>query len=166
MSLGLYALIPAFLPLTKAPLVVTFCNSPQLSHRVGLNFFNVIESVTFHCFLQLREQEEVKRSKVRGVGRVWEQQNVVFHQKFIFGDSPVSRGIVMVQNPIAGVPLLRAMSAHNVAEALQDCFVEFLIYRLSSRDALMMNQPVSVKEHNQHGLDIRLHLSHFLRSRR
>jgi len=50
----------------KAPLVVTFCNGPQLSCRVGLNLFNVIESATFHCFLQLREEEEVARSTVRG----------------------------------------------------------------------------------------------------
>jgi len=138
-SLCLYALIPAFLPLTKAPLVVAFCNGPQLPCRVGFNLFNVIESATFHCFFQLGEQEEVTRSKVRGVGRVWKRRNVVFCQKFICGDSPVGRGIVMVQDPIAGVPLLRAMSTHSIAEALQDCFVEFLIYRLSSRDVLMMN---------------------------
>jgi len=138
----------------KAPLVVTFCNSPQLSHRVGLNLFNVIELATFHCFLQLREQEEVARSKVRGVVRVWEQQNVVFCQKFICGDSPVGRGIVMVQDPIAGAPLLRVMSAHSIVETLQDCFVGFLIYCLSSREVLMMNQPVNVKERNQHDLDI------------
>ena len=137
----------------KAPLVVTFCNSPQLSRRVGLNLFIVIKSATFHCFLQLRGQEEVARSKVRGVGRVWERWNVVFRQKFICGDSPVGRGIVMVQDPIARAPLLRVMSAHSVAEALQDCSVEFLIYRLS-RNILMMNQPSSVEEHNQHGLDI------------
>ena len=112
------------------------------------------------------QKQEVTRSKVRGVGRMCEQQNVVFHQKFICGDSPVGRGIVTVQDPIAGAPLLRAMSAHSGAEALQDCFVEFLIYRLSSRDILMMNQPVNVKERNQHGLDIGLHLPHFLRSRK
>ena len=62
---------------------------------------------------------------------------MLFHQKFVCGDSPVSRGIVMVQYPVAGTPLLRAMSAHSVAEALQDCFVEFLIYRLASRDLLL-----------------------------
>ena len=67
----------------------------------------------------------------------------------------------MMQDPIAGAPLLRAMSAQSVAEALQDCFVKFLIYRLSSRDVLMMNQPVNVKERNQHGLDVGLHLPLF-----
>ena len=45
------------------------------------------------------------------------------------------------------------MSAHRVAEALQDCFVEFLIYRLSCSEELMMNQPVNVEERNQNGLD-------------
>ena len=55
---------------------------------------------------------------------------------------------------------------HSVAEALQDCFLEFLIYHLSCRDELMMNQPVNVEERNQHGLDIGLHLLRFLRSRR
>jgi len=149
----------------KAPLVVIFCNSPQLSHHVGLNLLSVIKSATFNCFLQLREQEEVARSKVREVGRVWERRNVVFHQKFICGDSPVGKGIVMVQDPIARAPLLRAMSAHSVAEALQDCSVEFLIYHLSSRNVLMMNQPVIVKECNRHGLDIGLHLPRFLRLR-
>jgi len=158
--------MPAFLPLTKALLDVTFCNSPHLSRRVGLHLSNVIESATFHCFLQLREQEEVAGSKVRGVGRVWEGRNIVFRQKFICGDSPVSRGIVMVHDPIAGTPLLRAMTAHSVAEALQDCFVEFLIYRLASKDVLMMNEPINVEERNQHGLDIGLHLLRFLRSRR
>ena len=37
---------------------------------------------------------------------------------------------------ICGTPLLRAMSAHSVAEALQDCFVEFLVYCLASRYVL------------------------------
>ena len=92
----------------------------------------------------LWEQEEVTRSKFGGVGRLWERRNVVFHLKFICGDSPVGRGVVMVQDPFAGAPLLRVMSAHSVAEALQDCLLEFLIYRLSCRDKLMMNQPVSV----------------------
>ena len=72
----------------------------------------------------------------------------------------------MVQDPIAGTPLLRAMSAHSVVEALRDCFVEVLIYCLSSRGVLLTNQPVSVKECNQHGLDIGLHLPRFLRWRR
>jgi len=40
----------------------------------------------------------------------------------------MTSGVVMVQDPVAGAPLLRAMSAHSVTEALQDCFVEFLIY--------------------------------------
>jgi len=137
-----------------------------LSRRIGLNIFNVIELATFHYFLQLWEQEEVTRSKVRGVGRLWEQRSVVFCQKFICGDSPMGRGVVMVQDPVAGGPLLTAMSAHSVAEALQDCFVEFLIYRLSCRDEHMMNQPVSVEERNQHVLDIGLHLPRFLQLRR
>jgi hypothetical protein len=119
-----------------------------------LNLFNVIESATFRCFIQLRREDEVARSKVRGVGREWKRQKVVFRQKFICGDSPVGRGIIMVQDPIAGAPPLRAMSAHSIAEALQDCFVEFLIYYLSSRDVLMMNQPVNVEERTQHGLDL------------
>jgi hypothetical protein len=151
----LYALIPAFLSLTKTPLVVTYSNSPQLSRRIGFNLFNIIESATFHCFVQLLEE-------VRGVARVWEQWKFVFRQKFNCGDSPVGRGIVMVQDPIAGAPLLRAMSAHSVAEALQDCFVESHIYRLSSRDVLMMDQSVNVDESNQH----ELHLPCCLRSRR
>ena len=81
----------------------------------------------------------------------------------LFGDSPVGRGVVMVQDPVAGAPLLRAMSAHSVMEVLQDCFVE---NHLSCRDKLMMNQPINVEERNQHGLDIGLHLPHFLQSRR
>ena len=146
----------------KAPLVVTFCNSPQLSRRAGLNLFNVMKSATVHCFLHLREQEEVARNKVRGVGRLWGRRNVVFRQKFICCDSPVGGDIAMVQDSVAGAPLLRAMSAHSVAEALQDCSVELLIYRLSSRNVLTMNQPVNVEERNQHALDIGLHLPRFL----
>jgi len=143
-----------------------FFNSPHLCRRVGFHLFNVIESANFHCFLHLREQEEVAWCKVRGAGRVWEGRNVVFSQKFICGDSPVSRSIVMMQDRIARTPLVRAMSAHSIAEALQDCFVEFLIYRLASGDILMMNKPFNVEECNQHGLDIGLHLPCFLRSRR
>ena len=90
----------------------------------------------------------------------------LFRQKFICGDSPVGRGVVLVQDPVAGAPLLRAMSAHRVVEALQDCFVEFLIYRLSCRNELMMNQPINVEERNQHVLDMGLHLPRFLRSSR
>ena len=104
-------------------------------------------------------------SKVRVVGRLWEQWNV-FRQKLICCDSPVGRGVVVVQDPVARAPLLRAMSAHNIAEALQDCFVKFLIYHLSRRDELMKNQPINVEECNQHGLYIGLHLPRFLRSRR
>jgi len=90
----------------------------------------------------------------------------VFCQKFICGDSPVGRAVVVMQDPVARAPLLRAMSAHSVAEALQDCFVEILIYHLSCRDELMMNQPINVEERIQHVLDIGLHLPRFLRSRR
>ena len=90
----------------------------------------------------------------------------MFRQKFICGDSPVGRGVGVVQDPVAGAQLLRVMSAHSVAEALQDCFVELLIYRLTCRDELMMNRPVNIEERNQHGLDIGLHLLRFLRSRR
>ena len=89
----------------------------------------------------------------------------MFRQKFFCGDSPMGRGVIVVQDPVAGAPLVRAMSAHSVAETFQDCFVEFLIYRLSCRDELMMNQPVIVEEHNQHDLDIGLHLPCFLWSR-
>jgi len=39
----------------------------------------------------------------------------------------MGRGVVVVQDPVAGAPLLRAMSVHSVAEALQHCFVEFFI---------------------------------------
>ena len=95
-----------------------------------------------------------------------ERQNVVFSQKLICSNSPVGKGIFNVQDPIARLQLLRAMSVHSVAKALQECFVEFLIYRLSSRDVLMTNQPVSVKERNEHGLDNVLHLPCFLRARR
>jgi hypothetical protein len=141
--LCLYALIPAFVPLTKAPPVVKFCNGPQLSRRVDFNLFNIIEPATFHCFLQLWEQEEVARSKIRGVGMVWERRKLVFRQKFICGDSPVGRDIVMVQDQTAGAPLLRAMSAHGVAEALQDCFMEFLMYLCNLSDS---QTSVSVKD--------------------
>ena len=58
------------------------------------------------------------------------------------------------------------MSAHSIAEVLQDCFVEFLIYHLASRYVLMVNEPVNVEKRNQHVLDIGLHLRRFLRSRR
>ena len=95
---------------------------------------------------------------------MWDGRKFVFRQKLFCGDRPVSMGIVMVQDPIAGTPLFRAMSAHSVAEALQECFVEFLIYRLASRDVLMMKEPVTVAERNQHGLDIGL--PRFLRPRR
>jgi hypothetical protein len=108
--LCLYVLIPAFLPLIKAPLLVTFCIIPQLSCHVGLNLFNVIETANLHCILKLRERKEDTRSKVRGVGRVWEQRNVVSRQKCMCIDSGVSRGFVMVQDPIDGAPHLRAMS--------------------------------------------------------
>ena len=78
----------------------------------------------------------------------------------------VGRGVVVVQDPVARAPLLMAMSVHSIAETLQDCFVEFLIYRLTCRDKLMINQPVNVEERNQHGLDIGLHLPRFVRLRR
>ena len=97
---------------------------------------------------------------------MWERWNVVFRQKFICGDSPVSRGIIVVQDQVAVEPLLRAMSGHSVSESLQECFVEFHIYRLTCRDEHMMNQHVNVEERSQHVLDIELHLPRFLRSRR
>ena len=62
-----YSSVPAT---DESTSVTHLCNSSQLSCRVGLNRFNVIESATFHCFLQLQEYEEVAQSKVRGVGGV------------------------------------------------------------------------------------------------
>ena len=63
----------------------------------------------------------------QGVGRVWERRNVVFHQILICGDRTESRGIIKLQDSIAGKPPLRAMSAHNVMQALQDyCRTDYL----------------------------------------
>jgi hypothetical protein len=132
----------------KAPLVVNFAMA--LSSLVALASISQRKRIgDILLFFQWGEQEEVARSKVKGVGRMWKRRNVMFHQKFICGDSPVGRGIVLVQDSIAGAQILRAMSTHSVAEALQDCFVQFLIYRLSSRDVLMINQPVKVEERKQ-----------------
>lgn len=70
------------------------------------------------------------------------------------------RGIVKVQNLIAGVPFFMELSVHSATKALQDFFfVEFSIYTQSSRNELMMNQPINVKENNQHGLDNGLQFS-------
>lgn len=52
----------------------------------------------------------------------------MFLQHNFCADRLVNRSIVIVQNQITDAPLLRGMSAHNIAEALQDCFVEFSIY--------------------------------------
>jgi hypothetical protein len=37
-----------------SPLMVIFCNSPNLSRPIRLHLFNVIDSATFHCFLQVQ----------------------------------------------------------------------------------------------------------------
>jgi len=70
----------------------------------------------------------------------------------------------------AGSNCRNATSQGNVCAqhrgGVAGCFVEFIIYRLSSRDVLMMNQPINVQERNQHGLDIGLHPPRFLRSMR
>ena len=42
----------------------------------------------------------------------------MLRQKFVCDDNPVGRGVVVVQDPVAGAPIFRAMSAHSVAEAL------------------------------------------------
>jgi len=68
------------------------------------------------------------------------------------------------------VPNARATSQGDVGAqrsgANVGLFVEFLIYRLASRDVPMKNEPVNVEKCNQRGLDIGLHLPRFLRSRR
>jgi hypothetical protein len=56
-------------------------------------------------------------------------------------------------------------SGRCLRTALQECFLEFLIYRLSSRHLLAMNQPVNIEERNRHVLEIGLRLLSFLRSR-
>ena len=64
----------------------------------------------------------------QGVERLWQRRNVVFRQKFISGDSPVGKGVVVVQDPVAGEPLLRAMSAHSVAETLCYVLLNFILF--------------------------------------
>jgi hypothetical protein len=85
----------------KTPLVVTFCNSPQLSHHVGLNLFNIIKLVTLHCFLQLagtrRSRTQQGQGSREGVGAT----ECCVSPEIHYGDSPVSRGIVMVQDSTA-----------------------------------------------------------------
>lgn len=46
------------------------------------------------------------------------------------------------------------MFAHNVEEALHNCFIKLSIYTLSSREELMMNQFTNIEEHNKYGLDM------------
>ena len=138
MSLCLYALIPAFLPLAKAPLVVTFCNSPHLCLHVALNLFNMIKSTTFHCFLQLQEQE-VARSRVRTVGGCESDRMLCF-----------ARNSFVVTALWAG--------------ALSWCMIQLPEHHFSGRSAhsdveALQTSPSNVEERNQHGLDIGFHLS-------
>lgn len=79
---------------------------------------------------------------------VKEAWNVVFNQNCILSDRPVYGGIVVMHNLTACAPLLRLISVHSIAEAMQGCFVEFCIDTLSSEDLFMMNQHINVKEHN------------------
>lgn len=57
-----------------------------------------------------------------------------FYQKLICDERPVNRGMVKVQNPVVGKPLLRELTAHSIGEALEGCFAELSIHTLSSRD--------------------------------
>jgi hypothetical protein len=135
-SLCLYALFTAFLPLTKAPLVVTYCNISHFSCRIWLHLFNFIQSATFNCFLQLRELEEVARRKFSGEGRVWDGRNVGFQLKFICCDSPVSWGIVMIQ--LSGCHFSWQIISQNVL-ALTECYFNVLCNLPHSQTSVRAN---------------------------
>jgi hypothetical protein len=73
-----------------------------------------------------------------------------------FPDTPgcVAWRIVVVQKPGTGRPFVRPFLANCISKALQNGYVDSLIYGLALGKKLVMHQTVRVKESDYHCLDI------------
>ena len=88
-----------------------------------------------------------------------DNSNFVFCQKLVGEDGSVRRGIVMVKQPGLFSPKLGEMSTRFFTQCPQNFVVEPGIHSSACWDKFFVHNPLDVKESDDQGLEIALHLS-------
>jgi hypothetical protein len=78
----------------------------------------------------------------------------VLGQEFPDTQSRVAWSIVVVQKPGTERPFVRPFPTNCISKALQNGYVDSLIYGLALEKKLVMHQTLRVKESDQHCPDI------------
>ena len=136
-----YTLVPTFLPILEALQKIMFCDLVQLLLRCCLYLLNRSGASSFHGSLQFREQ---KRHRGPDLGKYGGY--VVFGQKFAHKQRCVSRGVIMVQNPIFVLAQIRAFLADCLAQFAHNLQVIFLIDRYTLWQELMMHHTPTIEK--------------------
>jgi hypothetical protein len=75
------------------------------------------------------------------------------------------RRIVVIKQPILFSPKLGVKSSYIFMQLSQNVTVVCRIDCLTCQDEVFVNNPLDVKENDEHALDSALHVSRFFRSR-
>jgi len=90
---------------------------------------------------------------------VGNNSNFVFCQKLVGEDGSVRPGVFIVKQPDLFSPNLGSMSSHFFTQSKQNFAVEPGIHGSVYWDTFFLHNPLDVKESDDHGLEIALHLS-------
>jgi len=131
-----------------------FQNGEQLIRRIFLDLVNCVETASFQGRLQLRKQKKVRWSQIWRLGWLGYKGRFVFRQKIAHKEGRVSWCIVVVQHPTLVRPQLRPLPTYGFPQTLQNCYVELLVYCLTTWNEFVVDYTLPVKENQQHHLHV------------
>ena len=88
-----------------------------------------------------------------------DDSNFVFRQKLLSEDGSVREGVVTAKQPGLFSPKLGEMASHVLTQSPQNVAVEPRIHSLACWDKFFVQNPLDIKESDDHALDIAFHLS-------
>ena len=150
------------LPRFYALLEGFFWNASQLCCYSPLDGLHVFKTGPLDDPLELDEKQKVTWNKVRWIGTLFQQGNVLLSQELLDAQGTVSRCIGVVKQPKFSLSQLSSLLAHWAKQTLQDLFVDLLIDRLVLWQELTVDDACLIKERDQHDFDFWLWLPCFL----
>jgi hypothetical protein len=110
----------------------------------------------FQFYFQSRKQ--------RKIGCIGNESHVVFGQKIYGAKGNVKGVVVMKQRPDLSLSKLGAKFSHIFKKSPQNVTVVCGIGCLGLQDEFFVNNPLDVKENDEHALNFAFHLSRLFRS--
>ena len=142
--LWLDAVIPALLPLLETLSKIFNANAVTSHYQFLLNLCNVSKTPPFHILTHLWEHKKSHKVRSGMYGGVGQNHHFVISQKLLDTQGCVSKGTVVVQEPIPILSLFWMFLSQVLMQSFQNIQVNLWIYCFFWRNKLPEHYPTNI----------------------